>query len=500
MSKACYRALEYLQSCISEASRTGSTRLPPITMLACAAGVAPRTMWKAVSVLKERGDLTVRPRRGICIVNANTSLPETPVRSHEPALERIAGQIVSKVLAPLPPDAAALPSIKQMERLLGCNYRTVKKALCKLESRGVIGLRGHHYIPSYAHILRTANPVVLHLRGTDQGNVYFPSVRSRDLFFELETMCTGRNLRLVVHPVKPLDSINDFLEHRATTYRSFSSVPPCGVLGHIVWSAGMDRQEYRPLLDRLRDTGAPVVLLNESGIPTVGSLHDQTGLYCIDWIDNVGAASAIARYCERKGRRRIAFISPLHGAGWSQVRADTLAAQCKKEGRRLNTYVNTGFARFHTAVSRSIDQLAAVRAQLAGLQGGAAQSSLTSMVFASMARQADQTFESCVARLMTFPLCEEALNCGDADTWVCANDEIACLVCEYLSDHGLQPGKEIGVIGFDNIKESSIYGITTYDFNRSGLLAMMLSGILEPEVFLRRPQMPEGMIVERRTC
>jgi len=185
-------------------------------------------------------------------------------------------------------------------------------------------------------------------------------------------MCTGRNLRLVVHPVKPPGGGGDFLEHRAITYRSFSPVPPSGVLGHIVWSAGMGPREYLPLLDRLRKTGAPVVLLNESGIPAERSLQDQPGLHCIDWIDDVRAASAVAQYCERKGRRRIAFISPLHDARWSQVRADTLAVSCSNAGRSLNTFVNTGYARFHSGVSRRTDQLSLVRRQLAGLQGDAA--------------------------------------------------------------------------------------------------------------------------------
>jgi hypothetical protein len=96
-----------------------------------------------------------------------------------------------------------------------------------------------------------------------------------------------------------------------------------------------------------------------------------------------------------------------------------------------------------------------------------------------------QTFEAKVAlNQFTYyaPLFRKALAIKDATAWVCTGDDIAMYgAFEFLWNEHIKWPDQIGVAGFDNIPESRMKNLTTYQFDYAGTARKMLSLILYPE-------------------
>jgi DNA-binding LacI/PurR family transcriptional regulator len=214
------------------------------------------------------------------------------------------------------------------------------------------------------------------------------------------------------------------------------------------------------------------------------------------------APQMIARFLIGKGHKRIAYISPLHEAYWSQVRLSEL----------VKTYSASGANDAVTAFTINREYLdfadempdlhhAATRVQLAGKWRKPIDMSVWPFINESMLIAVRKLYPLGIICNHLIPLFEKALTTSDITAWVCCNDYIALLAMDFLKERGVDIPGQISVVGFDNCFEGMNAGLTTCDFNIAAHVGAMIRHIVE-----NRPRRRsafgneiEGMIVDRHT-
>jgi DNA-binding LacI/PurR family transcriptional regulator len=109
-----------------------------------------------------------------------------------------------------------------------------------------------------------------------------------------------------------------------------------------------------------------------------------------------------------------------------------------------------------------------------------------------------------LTRLSFKPFFESALQYSDTTAWICSNDFTAFQAISFLQARGLQPGKDISVVGFDNEPSLALERqLTTFDFNAMGFVKQILGFILRPTKprgqYRHSTIEVEGLIIERGT-
>jgi DNA-binding LacI/PurR family transcriptional regulator len=87
--------------------------------------------------------------------------------------------------------------------------------------------------------------------------------------------------------------------------------------------------------------------------------------------------------------------------------------------------------------------------------------------------------------------------------WVGASDDVALLALDYCRRHAIRVPEHLSIIGFDNKVVAFKNGLSSYDFNRHGVISAMLNFLLRPGSISHltsrpRVQIP-GYVVERAT-
>jgi len=134
-------------SAVAEAVRrtrlSGSERLPSVTSLAAASGVAPVTVMRAIRRLEARGKLRTVRRPGTYL------LPEAGIGGRPPDTsaiadrrarrwETIAGMLIADINARRYEPGARMPSHKELCARYGTSFLTIKKALRLLTDRKIV--------------------------------------------------------------------------------------------------------------------------------------------------------------------------------------------------------------------------------------------------------------------------------------------------------------------------------------------------------------------------
>jgi hypothetical protein len=108
-----------------------------------------------------------------------------------------------------------------------------------------------------------------------------------------------------------------------------------------------------------------------------------------------------------------------------------------------------------------------------------------------------------IIRMVMTPLFEKAINDYDITAWVAAYDEIGYLAIRFLESHAIEIPGQISVIGFDDLPESQVEHLTSYNFNFESASYRILSFLLNPPSFATPGSVIEydieGLVIERMT-
>ena len=188
----------------------------------------------------------------------------------------------------------------------------------------------------------------------------------------------------------------------------------------------------------------------------------------------------VASEIARRGYRSCVYISPFHGSLWSLERWRGLQRRALELGLRIECCVsdvlrsswsvrdileqdtNWNKKRHEWLESCPAGDLPFRREQFYALYSEAACDA--------------ELYEYCV------PLFESAC-IKRSDVWVLCNDRVAVLAAEYLRRKGLEAPV---LVGYDNSAEAGRAGISSFEFDTTGLARAMLDYLLNPRHNLYR--------------
>jgi hypothetical protein len=216
-------------------------------------------------------------------------------------------------------------------------------------------------------------------------------------------------------------------------------------------------------------------------------------LYATRWVPSVSGET-------KKGCGPIADLSDLVlellGLDHSEVRAlfgETFAP----EGIQVMLQTLERIAeRKLLTLSHEDTKLATIRSEarhLAGLARQPHDSEVFAKLYTAMySRASTYAFEPYLR-----PFFEKILSQSGATAWVCSDDKTALTALAFLSRHGKKVPGDITVLGFDDWPGDFMAGLSSYNFNMSGMVRM----IADPKSMRERALVSEGdgYVVERKT-
>jgi hypothetical protein len=320
----------------------------------------------------------------------------------------------------------------------------------------------------------------------------------------LESTCARANIALV--PVTYYYAGTHLRFHRTGRGALTRWAGDTSVLGFMLFTAGASRPaSLTYLLDRVMAAGRPVAVLDQTGTGCALSPLDSAGRARVFPLAlGTAGGRAAAHYLLGMGHRRIAYISPYHDVAWSRTRLQGLreaAAMCTPAAEiRAFTCEYTPTARTSPG-SAQLQQMA--RSLLASaLPGPRSQRNLASFSVNRLAETIAREAVSEGVRPALQPLFEEALRKTGITAWVGANDTVSSRALWFLRRARTPVPSRISVMGFDDSEEAFRQNLTSYNWNASGIMAAMVSHILDWRPSRSRaasthPVEVEGFVTER---
>jgi len=398
------RAESYLRTVLG----AGVSRLPPITSCAKAAGVSYVTMWKAISALRERGELA----------RVGEVAPTAPPRSArwEELRSAIIRGIVSGRLA-----AGGFVSIKEIALDFGTCYRTARAAVDSLQQQGWLVRDRKQFRVRSPAVGRPGETVVLLATFDRTRSASTLSPRQQELIRACEIHCS--RMRLAFEPLQL---------PRGGDPRSAESVRiPAGpaIAGYLVWMGDVGTAALELLLGRLETTGKPIAVLDEVGDVSPGSMRGSrptTAFFSM--ANSASAGMAMGRHLLGLGHTNAAFLLGRHVQPWADNRFEGMRAAFLASGP------------------------------------GAAVSSCEI--------RPGQSGHS-VASLL-----EEVVRDPRVTAVVAENDHTALECLDWLESHGVRPGHDLSVAGFDDTTDAFLRNLTSYNFSCDSTAHAMLAHLV----------------------
>lgn len=496
---ATERAIDFLRRIARE--RDPGTLLGTLVDLARQAGVGRSTMVAASRQLRDEGLVEVIPHRGVLAAHpgAGERLRNPPVDTYQPRLrwQRIAEQIRSQARGGALLHESRPTRVTAIAAACGADYRTVRKALNALVAEGTLLETGSGFVTVMARPERRRNTVVLIARGgIDQDELFVMSDRSRETYRELQVECAERGL-----------SLRPVLFHYAGTNRlvcadtnrdfEITREDLDHTVGFVVWTPGLRDLGLTSFVRTLSSQGLPVAILDETGRGPRRPPRMAT-CYRVGFGEKPGLD--MGRYLAALGHRKVAYVV-LNGS--------TLARDARLDGlrrglaeRTSSTQVDT-FALLSETSPMPVDRgdvitpflhdaLSTRRSPENELMAEAMRRLYATLKLeytrGANAREGEQVFRALTSRT-------------DLTAWVCANDDIALPALRYARQHRIDVPGRLSIVGFDDIPQAAMAGLTTYSFGIRRTVRAIVHGLLAPH---HRPgteeRMPPGRVVERETA
>ncbi|MBD3241282.1 MAG: GntR family transcriptional regulator [Chitinivibrionales bacterium] len=473
---AVHRAQAHLRQLLS--SLQNGEHLPPLRSLARDAGVSYATMQAAVKALHEQRALTVRHGSGIVAGGCSNRQPPSAPREQLPPLPRwqsTARALREAILTGHYPQGSVLPSQKQLRLSLGVGQKTLARALRRLWHEGIVYPHGRTFGVTRLSAGPGAGTVVLILRGGPDGEVVFPSARSRENLRSLEIACAQAAVRLALVTSRPGEpSLCYPAGHDGVLEGRMGAV-----IGYLVWSTALSPRWLEGLAAMLRRSGKPIVLFDEGG---PSGLAGMLGQRCRRYMAACGetAGRQMANYLLSIGHRRLLYLSYDPEVIWSTLRfagmrdavqgvRDARLLRCSARGERTGPIDDSAPRKLREFLRDLHDRRDRKRFAL---------------VLRTLDRHAEdlRVFHTRACRREQFtPLLQSALELSRREqvtAWIAENDELALAALEHVRGAGLTVPRQLSIAGFDDSEEAHVTGLTSYNFNGSAYVHAMLSAVL----------------------
>jgi len=472
-------AASYVSRYIRTARLKDGDRLPTVRAFATNIGVSPAIVSKALAIVNQRHDLTIRRGYGIILGSprpacAPTARPGGPRGSHrrtEDAFRAFTRDILEGRF-----DAGQIPSIKECMKLYDVCYTTMMRILLRLLDDGILVRRKKRFLvrrPSSSirgmDILMVISEAAY--RSIDRWGLVrswvLPLVRS------LEQECVQRNLRLVIRPF------------------SGDPVPLSGLencAGAIVWLEPFFPQPEKTerLIRSLLDRGFPVIVYNEKQEDRFGDIPFVRNLF---W-ESPGrvelAGLEVGRFLLGLGHRKVCFFDTEPGRPWMEERRLGIARAFEQAGVAdgvMAAYADSGARQYSRKPAAGFhdlnDERGFLRAQLRSIDHRFASSIMHDRMIANI----EECLHYCSGEWECFvPAFERVIASTNVTAWIAADDSIALLsMLPFLNSRKVQVPAGLSVVGFGNWIESTSRFLTTYDFvNMTATISILLDCILFP--------------------
>ena len=509
------RACEYLDLI----KQSNVSLLPSIRSLAKTSGVSFVTMWKALKYLEETGEI-VSDSQGNRSFYSNKPLKKkdeekTVFRGPQSlskqkgssAWQYVTEKLYKDIVTGRYSGSTRLPSCKELQRLYGVSFATMKKSLeILVEQRIIESQNKNYFIPSLTGSTGHARIVAIGC-GWEDGKIWV-DYQDKSYFRTLESECMKMNIQL--------DLIVYYREHGRMRFvhtgtRKEYDLSDRSILGYIFVVANLDGTP-KEVLDRLSRLGRSVAVLDVvGGWQTPRSISGNRMVQFFTATASAYPAKRVAQYMLGKGHRKIAFISPFHRALWSQQRFDTISEMYERAG------IENGVVPFvYSDYAYKWDYL----------KNGECQEDLRELVnqYQDWKKEANEAFlrrfgnlgynlvkyfteRNCASGEIfekMKPMFDKALEDRSITAWVIANDFAATIAIDYLKERNIHIPDDLSVISFDNTLDAMENYLTSYDFNNHGIISLILRFILAPHTVKTGRNGKcievEGNLVIRRSC
>jgi DNA-binding LacI/PurR family transcriptional regulator len=252
--------------------------------------------------------------------------------------------------------------------------------------------------------------------------------------------------------------------------------------------------------------GCPIAVLDEGTLrPRMAGLLGRSACH-FAIAHSPGAGRSVGRLLLQQGHRRVGWLSAAHDALWSAVRLAGLREVYRAAGMPDAV---AEFPRHEPAPPGDPgSQLQALVRLLERDAPSRERKALEPM--AHMLKSNAETIRVMAtrdARERQFkPLLDDALSESrrkGCTIWVAESDGLALGALAFLRSRGIRVPQDISIVGYDNSREASEQGLSSYSLNGPAYMHAMLRWVLGAAPSLReRRQVPvefEGFVVERST-
>jgi DNA-binding LacI/PurR family transcriptional regulator/DNA-binding transcriptional regulator YhcF (GntR family) len=493
-------AAEHLRAHIASAQRVHVRRLPSLQVLSEQAGVGYATMWRAVRLLRETGELTTRRGGGIFAPDGgpprgSAARNEVWGEAWEQTGRAMCGDLLEGRFAP----GGLLPTRKQLAVRYGVCYHTLRKALRSLVGQGYLESVGRGFRVPVVSTGSLRSSLVMLSRADAQG-ADWQTQMSQEFFRALERECSanGIGLSLLTHPFEHTGNAARLRALVRTLQRM--PAPPLGVL---VRPHGMTDAETAMLARELGSLSSPVAWLDETGLdvpPRVQGRPSNTRVFSLP--RNTDLAGRMARHVLGLGHRSAVYVSAAHQADWSRDRLRSLQEAFVGAGGCITAAVAAGADPRPDGIGRALSSALRRALNRTAVAAGRGQGQSMELVMHRLDSQAHSLAQRASLRAQLAPVLRQARSVREATVWVCGNDETALICLDYLQSQGVQVPAQIGVVGFDDTYDALCRGLTTYNFDRAGAIRAVMAYVRGTA--WRRQRHTEvsaipGYVVQRRT-
>jgi DNA-binding LacI/PurR family transcriptional regulator len=539
---AVTKAVRFIEQALSADKWSTGQRMPPVGLLAPAAGVSGESMRRALRILSRRGKVTVW-RGGKILAGRDRSRAADNAAAPVPQWKNIAIQIKRDSVSERGVFAQKNVSVKQVQAMYGICFRTARKALDALVADRAL-VRYNKFYQCSRHSAASLNASVAFIAPADKfEHLYLYNPRLRQLITALEAECENRRLALHLFASARFDpqSRRSLLNY----------VRRCGnCLGCLLWTGEWSNdkhslREFEQLLLELAAIRRPVAVFDEMGTFSLPRSPSKHGGLRIFSLAGKKAGMQAGRLLLELGHTRLAYISMQHSTAWSNKRLNGLCEAFDSAGysgavapvtassiinlyelvlmlcdfsaaefeRILHgcgytpEYIGMLMSDYRAAQEKRgafpivkqprFDRIRSTLNTLPRIFRIPAQAKYlerTRYAFFELAREE-------VTEAYLEPFFEQALQDPSITAWVGANDWVSLYALNFLRAKSIEVPGRISLLGFDNLPETFFNEITSYDFAVPLIARKMLLHVLAPGKSADSADGPheevEGIIIQR---
>jgi DNA-binding LacI/PurR family transcriptional regulator/DNA-binding transcriptional regulator YhcF (GntR family) len=513
--------------------------LPSLNQLAESCHVSRMTMWRAIDRLRNESLLHTRGRLIICGKSSTLGKPK-PAHvgfTWERLKNRIGQDIHAHAFA-----GTNLPPVNKLAIHYGSACNTLKKALEKLVSEGLLVHSGRRYAQTSNRAALYQPSAVFIGQGNSAYGVISLDQRTEQVIRSFERECQALHItaRIEGFDVGTPTAVIDLCASIEKTRN---------ITGFIInlWKPSTQAhwQQWLDLFEFLARQNIPIIIIDQEGDITFPSHFLRSVNIRVLRIAAIRAGTMMAEILLRCGYRHAAFLSHDLSAYWVRSRFqgfkkhfesfggagavvefyslgdapdlnDLTRAAMGLNSTQMKALFKAGYSREQLDAlvhKMAAPEWAKLKAMLPENRNAAAVKAYAAFLAHPKRQGLDPRYYDALFQALWTIASTEAMEFGreilfkkvfassSAEVWVTSDDQTAYSALAFLEKKGRKVPADIAVTGFDDWRESLGYGLTTYNFNMLGIVQQALRMIVDKSFLKSKPAICEvdGYVVERRT-